>query len=233
MSWLVAGDDQRVDLQHVHVLGHEGRVELAEQLGALLGEIALQLQRLGQRAAVVREDAGGRVDLDGDDLLGGGVGHVLDVHAALGGGDHGDPRGLAIHQQRQVQFAGDVGALLDVEAIHLAAVRPCLVGDEHAAEHLLGVLPHLLDRLHHAYAALGVGAEPLEPALAAASSVDLRLHHEYRAAELAGRVLGLLRGEGGIALRHGRAEVLQDGLGLVFVDVHGACDRSTGMAGSL
>ena len=96
------------------------------------------------------------------------------------------------------------------------------MGDEHAAEHLLGVFAHVLNGFYDADAALGVRAEALELALSAAAGMDLRLHHEHRAAELLRRILGLLRRESGIALRDGRAEFLEDSLGLVFVDVHGA-----------
>ena len=49
----VLGDDQRIDLQHRHVLGDEGRVELRDQLLGLLGEIAGELERLRDRAAVM------------------------------------------------------------------------------------------------------------------------------------------------------------------------------------
>jgi len=53
------GDDQRVDLQHRHVLGDEGAVELGHELLGLLGEVAAQLQGFRDRAAVMAHDAGG------------------------------------------------------------------------------------------------------------------------------------------------------------------------------
>ena len=48
---------------------------------------------------------------------------VLDVHPAFGRGDDGDPAGLAVDQQREVEFLGDVDAVGDVEPLDLLAVR--------------------------------------------------------------------------------------------------------------
>src|SRR6516162_2233453 len=113
------GDDQRVDLQHRHVLGDEGIVELGGQLLRLLGEVARQVQRLGDRAAVMAHDAGGGIDREGDDLLRRRMRDVLDVHAAFGRRDEGDFAGFAVDQDRKVELLVDVGAFLDVEAIDL------------------------------------------------------------------------------------------------------------------
>ncbi len=219
---IVGGDDERVHLQHRHVLGDEGLIELAEQLGGLLGEVALQPERVGQRATMVRPDAGGGIDGEGVDLLGSRVRDLLDVHAALGGGHDRDPARLAVDQQGQVEFLGDGGAFLDVEAVHLLALGPGLVRDQNAAEHLGGVGLHVLDRLDDPDAALGVGAEALEAPLAAAAGVDLRLHDEDRSSELLSGLDGLVDGEGRIAAGDRHAELGEDGFGLVFVDVHEA-----------
>ena len=43
------GDDQRIDLEQAHVLGDEGRIELAHQILRLLGEIVVQAERLRPR----------------------------------------------------------------------------------------------------------------------------------------------------------------------------------------
>jgi hypothetical protein len=79
----VRGDDERVDLQHAHVAGHEGLEELGGDVLGLLGERAREAQRLGDRPPVVGHHAGGGIDREGQDLLRGVVGHLLDVHAAL------------------------------------------------------------------------------------------------------------------------------------------------------
>ena len=57
-------------------------------------------------------------------------------------------------------------------------------------------------------------------ALAAAAGVDLRLDDPDRAAELLRRLDGLLHAEGRVAARHGHAELAQDFLALVLVNLH-------------
>jgi hypothetical protein len=102
----------------------EGVVELGEHLGRLLGEVAGEAERRGDRAAVVRHQAGRRIDGDRLDLLGRVVGDRLDVHAALGRGDDRDAAGLAVDQQREIEFLGDVDAVGDVEPLDLLAGGP-------------------------------------------------------------------------------------------------------------
>src|SRR5690606_13931597 len=106
--------------------------------------------------------------------------------------------------------ARHVAAVLDSDPAHLLALVPGRMGDERHAEHLLGDLTHLLDRLGQLDAAT----------LAAAASVNLRLNHPDRAAERARRRLGLLRRVRHLAREHADAEVLEQRLGLVFVNVH-------------
>ena len=146
----------------------------------------------------------------------------LDVHAAFGRDDEGDAADRAVDQQREIELAVDVGAVLDVEAVDLLAGRAGLLGHQRVAEHLLGVGDHLLDRLGQPDAALGVGAEFLELALAAAAGMDLALHHVERAGQRLRRGLGLAGLEDGNAFGDRRAERLQQRLALVLVDVHGA-----------
>ena len=87
---LVLGDDQRIDLEQAHVLVDEGLVELRQQRTGLLGEIAVELQRVRDGAHVMRPDAGGRIDREGHDLLRRVVRDLFDVHAAFGRDDEGD-----------------------------------------------------------------------------------------------------------------------------------------------
>jgi hypothetical protein len=165
-------------------------------------------------------DARGRIDRDRVDLLGRFVGHRLDVHPALGGDHEGDAARDAVDQHREVELFGDLGAFLDVEAVHLLAGRAGLDRHQRLTEHLAGVLLHLVDRLGDAHAALGALGRALEGALAAAARVDLALHDPDGAAEFLGGGFGLRRVEDGHAAGDGQAELLQHGLGLVFVDVH-------------
>src|SRR6185312_3878427 len=104
---VVLGDDQRIDLEQAHVLLREGGIELRQNALDLPGEIAGELERLRDAAAVVRHDAGGRIDGKREDLLRRLVRDVLYVHATFGRNHKGDARGLAIDQRRQVELPVD------------------------------------------------------------------------------------------------------------------------------
>ena len=82
---------------------------------------------------------------------------------------------FAVDQRREIELAVDRGAFLDIEAVDLLAVRAGLMGDQHRAEQALGLLAHVLDRLHHLDAA----------GLAAPAGMDLRLDDDDRRAEIA------------------------------------------------
>ena len=153
----VLGDDQRIDLEDLHVLGHEGGVELFGQRARLLGEIAREAERGGDLAAVMRHQPRRRIDREGHDLLGRVMRDLLDVHAAFGRDDEGDARGRAVDQHREIEFLVDVGAVLDVEAVDLLAGLAGLQRDQRRAQHLLGEGFGLVDRLGDAHAALVAG----------------------------------------------------------------------------
>ena len=126
-----------------------------------------------------------RVDGDRRDLLRRLVRDLLDLHAALGRGDDGDAAGLAVDQQREIEFLGDVDAVGDVEPLHLLAGRSGLDRHQGLAEHFGRMLANFVDRMGEADAALGALAELLEVALAAAAGMDLRLHDPQRPGQLA------------------------------------------------
>ena len=215
-------DDQRIDLEEAHVLVEEGLVERRED-GLRVGRgRAFELQGADDPGDIGGRDAGRRVDVDGDDLFGRVVGDALDVHAALGRDDEGDAAHGAVDEQRAVELAGDVGAGFDVEAVDGLAALAGLLGDEGLAQHLGGVGDDVGDGFDDADATLGIGAEFLEPALAAAAGVDLRFDHVDRAGEGFCGGFRLVRLEDGDALADGEAVFTENGFGLMLVDVHSA-----------
>jgi len=85
-----------------------------------------------------------------------------------------------------------------------------------------------LGRLGQADTALGVRAEFLELALATAARMDLRLDDVERSGELGRCLDGLLDGHRGEAGGDGHAELGEQFLGLIFVDVHALAFRLSG-----
>ena len=171
-------------------------------------------------AAVVRHDFRRRIDREGDDFLRRVVRDRFDVHAALGRHDEGNARRGAVDQDRQIKLLVDRRAVLDVKAVDLLAGLAGLDGDERVPEHLLGESLGFLDRFGEAHAALFAGGGLLERALAASACMDLRLHDIDRAGQglrRRGRVLGLQNRDAG---GDGGAEFTQNGLGLIFMDIH-------------
>ena len=188
----------------------EGGIELRQHRLDLLGEIAGKLQRLRHAAAVMRHDAGGRIDREGEDLFGRLVRDFLDVHAAFGRDHEGDARGLTVDQRREIELAVDGRAFLDVEPVDLLAVRAGLMRDQRRPEDACGFLLHVVDRFDDLDAA----------GLAAAAGVNLCLHDPDRTAQVLGAVDRLVDAESRNAARHRHAEFAQYRLCLVFVDIH-------------
>ncbi|ENN89596.1 hypothetical protein RHSP_59721 [Rhizobium freirei PRF 81] len=217
----VGHDDQRVDLEQRHVLLDEGLVEDREERGSVFAGGPFELQRVGKRNRVGSRDARRRIDGDGDDLFRRIVRDGLDVHAAFGRNDESNLTDGTVDEDREIEFAVDVGAVFDVETVDLLAGRAGLLGHQRVAEHILGVGDDIVNRLGKANATLGVRAEFLELALAAATGVDLALDDVKRARKLLGGSGGFVGGEDGNAVRDGCAIALQQSLGLIFMNVHG------------
>jgi hypothetical protein len=122
---------------------------------------------------------------------------------------------------REIEFALDVGAVLDVETVDLLAGVAGLLGHQRVAEHFPGMRLGFVDRERQPHAALGVGTEFLELALAASAGMDLALDHVEGPGQRFCGSFRLVGGEDGDPFGHRRAVTLQKGLGLVFMDVHG------------
>ncbi len=166
---------------------------------------------MSDRVRMMRHEAGRRIDREGEDLLRAFVRDFFDFGAAFGRGDESDARRGAVDQCREIIFAVDRRAFLDIEAAHFLAVRPGLMRDQGRAEQTLGLALHIIDRFYDFDAA----------GFAAAAGMNLRLHHPDRTAKLVGGLDGFVNAHGRDAARHRHAELAQHGFRLVFVDVHG------------
>src|SRR5205823_2963900 len=115
-----------------------------------------------------------RIDVNPADLLRRLGGHLLDIHAALGGGHQHDLLRAAVDHHAGIELLLDVGAFFDQQTPHLLALGSGLVRDELHAEDFFRPGTHFVDRFGDLYAA----------AFAAPTGVDLRLYHPDAAAEL-------------------------------------------------
>src|SRR5690606_16107961 len=93
-------------------------------------------QASGEGVGLEVGQADGGVDRLTEDLLRRLLGNRLDLHPPFGGGHDDVPAHGPIEQDRQVELAGDVDALFDIEAVDLLALVAGLDRDEGRAEHL-------------------------------------------------------------------------------------------------
>jgi hypothetical protein len=201
---------ERIDLDQRGIRLHVAGVELLQDVDRLRGGVGRHADAVGDLLGLRVGQAVLGVGVDGDDLLGRGVGHFLDVHAAFARRDERDLLRRAVGHGRNVVFLVDVGTVLDVEATDLLAFGAGLVRLELHAQDLAGDALDVLDGLGDLDAA----------ALAAAARVDLGLDDPDRAAELLGGLDRLLDRVGRNAARHGHAELGKNFLALVLVDLH-------------
>src|SRR5688572_20076265 len=204
------GHHQRVDLDDRAIELDERLVHRRHELHAGRDLIALEAEAERDLARVERLDAGGRIDRHLDDLFRMLGGDLLDLYAAFGRGHDGDARGGAVDQHAEIELAPDVATALHVDALHQLALGAGLVGDEGHADHALGVVAHLVQRLRDLDAA----------ALAPAAGVDLRLYDPDVAAQLLGRLDRLVGGIGNLPRKDADAEFGEQSLRLILVDIH-------------
>jgi hypothetical protein len=119
---------------------------------------------------------------------------------------------FAVHQQRQIELGFDVRAVFDIQTVDLFAFRAGLVGHQRIAQHFLGVLGHVFLGEGEAHAALGVGIQFLELALAAAAGMDLGFHNPERPGQLVSGFGSFFDGKDGDALRRPERRKTSTGL---------------------
>lgn len=183
---VVLGDDQRIDLQHGRVIVAEGAIGAEDRLHRARHLLQVQAELKGQLARLEGQQADGRLDNDLKNGVRIGLGDLLDLHAAMLGGDDAHALELTIEHETEIELALVRVGELDIDALHRLAFRPRLLGDETLAEQIARRLLNLV-----------IGAAHFDAAsLAARAGVNLRLHHPMRAAELGGGVYGLVGAEG-------------------------------------
>ena len=180
--------------EHLVELGQHG-ADRADHVGVDAG-----LER--QAAAVELLEAEQRVDVQAGDRVRIRVGHLLDVHPALGREHHQRRLGRAVEHDRRVVLGGDLGRALDPQLVH---GEPA---DVHAQDRV-GVV-----------AGLVVVVRDLDAAgLAPAPDLHLGLDHA-RVADVVGRRRGLVDGLRVPAGRHGYAVAGEHLLALVLEEIH-------------
>ena len=210
-------------------------MEKRDVLVELLG-IELQLESQVPRLEVL--ETGHGIDFDPEDLVGGLLGDFFDVHAALSAGHDHHATYRTIEKNRQVQLALDVAAFLDEDPPDDLARWPGLLRHQDVAEDLRRDLAGVGRRLRQLHAArfvvlgkalsLEVRREHLrrlalvrdDRARAAAARVNLGLHDDDGGAEIPRGLFGVGRFLDHDVTRHAHAVLSQQGLALVFVEIH-------------
>ncbi len=206
-----AGDDEGVDFEHGAVAGDEGFVEPLEDRDGFADQFAAEAEAEGDLAALEGGEADQGVDGFGEDLFGGFGGDFFDVHAPFGGGHDGDFGAAAVDDEADVEFTGDVAAVLHEDAGDEFPFGAGLVGAQGHAEHFPGDEADFVG---------GAGQFDAAP-FAAAAGVDLGLDYPGPFAEPFGPLPGAGAVVADVPVGNRDAEFSQNRFCLVFVDVHG------------
>src|SRR5688572_10703055 len=205
----VLRDHQRVDLHQRAVLGEIDGEEIADERHRLLELLAGQAETEREPARLEVAEPQRRMGPLAQDLVRRPRRHLLDVHAARRGRHHHVRGAGPVERDREVELALDRGGFFHEDLADLDALRRRLRRLQHHAEDLAG---RLLG------GSRGVG-ELDAAALAAPARVHLRLH-DHLAAEPLRDLTRRARSVGDIAPGHRHAELAQQRLRLVLVDLH-------------
>ena len=169
---VVLGGDEGIDFDQRGVRIDDRLVQALEEAHRLINLRGLQAQREGQLACLPCAKAHCRVDRLLEDGLRRFSRDLFNLHAAgLRSHKHQLARG-AVQHNAQVELAVNRRGLFDKQTLHLLPLRPGLVRHQLHAQDGLGIALGILARFGHLHAA----------ALAAASGMNLRLHHNARSA---------------------------------------------------
>ena len=164
----VLRDDEGVDLDEGAVMFEKQVVELRHHRRRGPDLVDGDVQRVGDLAGLIRQQAEHGVDGNADDLLRRLLCHLLDVHATRLARHHDDPSGGPVDNHPDVQFALDLKRLLHEYRPDGHALRPGLVRDEVRADQRACGCSRLIGGRYELDAAR----------LAASARVDLRLHND-------------------------------------------------------
>ena len=206
----LGGHGDRINLDQAGVVFHKRLVDCDHDRPGGVRLQPGQAQVGGQFSAAGVFESGFRVDRQFENFVGGSGGGLLDVGTALGRSQKGDPAEGPVDQRRQINLLGDVAGFFHIDPAHLLAFGAGLRRHQPGAQHLGRRLGDVLGSRRH--------LDTTGPA--AAAGVDLRLDHEGVTAEFFGRSGGLVGGRGDRPRRHGDAVLLEQFLGLVFMQVH-------------
>ena len=120
-------DDQRIDLEQAHVLLGEGLVEDREKRLAVGSGFTCEAVCVIDLGGIFCSHAFFRINRNGDDLFRRVMRDAFDIHPTFSGNNESRASGGAIDQDRQVELALNVGAVLDVKTVYLLAGRAGLL----------------------------------------------------------------------------------------------------------
>ena len=209
----VVGHDQRIDFHQRRVGLDVSLVQSIQQRDQLIHFARLQSQPIADFPRLERRQAGAAVDIFLQDCVGIFLGDLLDLHAARSRGHDHQLRFGAIQQHAEIEFACDRQRFFDQQPSNDAAFRASLVSHQLHAEHVRRQLARLFDGLGDLHTA----------ALAAATGVDLRFHHNSGSAfgkQFFGDGFSFFAAAGYLAAGDRYAILRQDRFCLVFVYFH-------------